>query len=89
MYQILTTPSFQKDFHKLDVIQQKQISKKLQILADEPTRARKMAYTPKELRGLHTYRISDFRILCWINNIQKEIVLYAIGNRRDIYKKLR
>ena len=88
MYQIKTTPTFDKDIKKLDRQIAKRIIKKIELLAKNPKLLRySVKYLPKDLEGLQKYRIGDWRILFWIDHKKKEIILYGVDHRKLIYKK--
>ena len=88
MYRIRTTPTFDKDIKKLDRQVAKRIIKKIEWIISQlkiPTLL--IRYLPKDLEGLQKYRIGDWRILFWIDRKKKEIILYEVRHRKDIYKK--
>ena len=61
----------------------RQIASKLLSLRDNP-----FPQGVKKLRGEDAYRIrsGDFRILYTVNG--NNVVVYAIANRKDVYKRL-
>ena len=88
MYQIKTTPTFDKDIRKLDRQIAKRIIKKIEWLAKQSKiPSSPIRYLPKNLGGLQKYRVGDWRILFWLDHKKKEIVLYGVRHRRDIYKR--
>ena len=88
MYQIKTTPTFDKDIKKLDRQIAKRIIKKIELLAKNPKLLRySVKYLPKDLEGLQKYRIGDWRILFWPDHKKEEIILYGVDHRKSIYKK--
>lgn len=89
MYRVRKTPSFNKDFQKLDASIAQRIVEKINYLADNPALAKKVKYLPADITDLMKYRVGDWRILLWIDHTQKEIILYAIDHRGSVYKKLR
>jgi len=44
---------------------------------------------PDDLSGLQKYRIGDWRVLFWVDDSKKEITLYSVKHRKEIYKKLK
>ena len=88
MYRIRTTPTFDKDIKKLDRQVAKRIIKKIEwIISQSKIPTSLIRYLPKDLEGLQKYRIGDWRILFWIDRKKKEIILYEVRHRKDIYKK--
>jgi len=47
-----------------------------------------MGGLPKDLVGLHKIRIGDLRVFFWVDHNKKEIVLYFVSHRDEIYKWL-
>jgi mRNA interferase RelE/StbE len=90
MYQIKFTPTFDKDFKKLDRQVAKRIIQKIEYLASHPELLKfPIKYLPKELEGLQKYRIGDWRIYFWVDHKKKEIVLYGVEHRKEAYKRFR
>ncbi len=90
MYQIKTTPSFDKDIKKLNSQIAERIIEKLDFLAENPDFLNKsVKYLPKDLEGLRKYRVGNWRILFWVNHNAQEITLYGIDSRDRVYKKLK
>lgn len=88
MYQIKTTPTFDKDIKNLDRYIADRVIEKIEWLAERPELFRMpMRYLPKNLEGLQKYRIGDWRILFWINHQKKIITLYGVEHRRSVYKR--
>ena len=89
-YAVLTTAEFEKDYRKLPPDVAARIAEKIELLAGNPGQMRHpLKYLPKPLRGLHKHRIGDYRLLSWPDHERREIVLYAIAHRREIYRRLR
>jgi len=90
MYQIKTTPTFDKDIKKLDRRIAERIIDKIEWLGEYPELLRSsMKHLPKDLEGLQKYRVGDWRVLFWVNHQKKEITLYGVDHRGRIYKKLK
>jgi mRNA interferase RelE/StbE len=88
MYQIKTTPTFDKDLRKLDRQVAKRIIKKIEWLASQSEiPIFSVKYLPKDLEGLQKYRVGDWRILFWLDRKKKEIVLYGVNHRKSVYKR--
>lgn len=90
MYQIRTTPTFDKDIKKLDRRVAERIIKKIEHLATHPELLRSpVRYLPEHLGGLRKYRIGDWRILFWTDHKKKEVTLYGVEHRGVIYKRFK
>lgn len=88
MYRIKTTPTFDRDIKKLDRQIAKRIIKKIEWLASQSKLPDlSVKYLPKNLEGLQKYRIGDWRILFWVDEKKKEIILYGVAHRKEIYKR--
>ena len=42
-----------------------------------------------DLKGLHKYRVGDYRVLLWVNHEADLLTLYGVRHRREIYDLLR
>lgn len=90
MYQIKTTPTFDKDLKKLNRQIAKRIIEKIEWVAENPEAPGSlMRYMPKELKGLRKYRIGDWRVLFWLDSQNKEIILYGVEHRKNVYKRFK
>lgn len=90
MYQISTTPTFDKDIKKLDRHVAKRVIEKIEYLATHPELLRSpMRYLPKHLEDLQKYRVGDWRVLLWVDHQKKKITLYGVEHRGRAYKKFK
>lgn len=88
-YRVVTTPSFERDFKKLDTTLTRRISKKIRYLAAHPELlTQPLRNVPSELVGLHKYRIEDYRLLFWVDHSLRLIKLYGVAHRSEIYRNL-
>lgn len=88
MYEILSTPTFDRPFIKLSKDIQSRIKEKLKFLAENPVLIKRLSYSPKDLSGLCKYRVGDWRILFWVDHAKKEMTLYLVDRRDSVYKNL-
>lgn len=88
MYKIVYTTTFQKDLKKLDNSIAKRICDKLLELAKNPYNIKSLKYPPKDLPNLCKLRVGDWRILFWLDNNNKSIILYTVEHRSRIYDNL-
>lgn len=90
MYRIETTPRFNDDLRRLDSSTTARIIERLEWLAQHPEALRfPLRHLPPDLRGLHKYRIGDYRVLMWVNHEEEVLTLYGVAHRRSIYRELR
>jgi len=88
-YEILLTPEFLEDFEKLSTEVARRIRAKIEDLADHPQLLRHpLKHLPESLKGLHKYRIGDYRVLLWPDHTKQQLILYAVAHRREIYRDL-
>lgn len=86
-YSLVTTDSFEKDFNKLDYQMRKRIVDKLTWLSRNPQYiGSPMKYLPSSLKGLHKYRVGDYRVFFWVDRKNETITLYGIEHRSSAYK---
>ena len=89
MYRIETTPHFDSDLRRLDHTTAARIVEAIEWLADHPEALRfPLRHLPRDLRGLHKYRVGDYRVLLWVNHSEQTLTLYGAAHRRSIYRQL-
>ena len=80
-YRILYKRSVGKDFKGLEINQRKRIVQKIE------ERLSRMPYKGKKLKGEYhgffSIRVGDYRVVYKI--IQEDVVIVAIGHRKEIY----
>lgn len=81
LHNVSLTKSAKEELRGIPEPFNRQIAGKLRSLKDNP-----FSQGVKKLKGADAYRIrsGDFRILYTVNG--NEVVVYAIGNRKDIYR---
>lgn len=88
-YSLKPLSAFDKSLSKLDSIIARRVIEKLNRLAENPALIpRPMGGLPKDLIGLHKTRIGDWRVFFWVDHEKKELVLYFVEHRDEIYKWL-
>ena len=80
------TPTAAKAIRKLDPGTQTQVRAAIQRLVEDPTRGKPLQLT---LKGLRSWRTSDWRIVYRVTEAQLEILIVAGGHRRDVYDQIR
>lgn len=90
MYRVEATPQFEADLRRLDQETARRILDKVRWLAEHPEALRfPLQHMPDDLKGLHKYRIGDYRLLLWVDHDARILTLYGIGHRRQVYERLR
>ena len=87
IFQIETTPRFDKEFKKLDPYTQRMIKawiEKHLVGTDNPRSGGKGLTADK--RGLWRYRIGDYRLICSIEDERLVILMLSVGHRSIVYK---
>lgn len=88
-FRIVTTPSFERDFRKLDATVARRVSNKIAHLAAHPElMGQPLRNTPADLAGLQKYRVGDFRVLYMIGHSERLLKLYAVQHRSTVYRDL-
>lgn len=88
-YRVVSTPTFERDFRKLDDTVARRVSKKIAHLAAHPELMGQALHNmPADLAGLQKYRVGDFRVLYWIDHSERLLKLYAVQHRSTVYRGL-
>ena len=85
-WKIRFTSSAAKAIRKLDPEIRRRVRSALAVLAEQPERGKPLQLT---LKGLRSWRTGDFRIVYQIVERRIEILVIAVGHRRDVYSRLR
>jgi len=81
-YRILYKSSVEKDFKGIEINQRKRIIKKIEtVLSQDPHKGKQLK---GEYKGFWRIRIGDYRVVYRI--MQKDVVIIAVGHRKEIYK---
>ena len=75
-----------KAIRKLDPRVQRRVRAAIEALAEDPTRGKPLQLT---LRGLRSVRTGDYRIVYRTVADRLEILVIAVGHRREVYDRLR
>ncbi len=88
MYRLEVTPEFEEDARRLDPAVAQRVILRAEWLAEHPEALRfPLRHLPEDLRGLHKYRVGDYRMLLWVDCHAE--TLYGVRHRRDVYGLLR
>lgn len=82
---IIYVPSAARAIRKLDPAVRKRIRDTLQKLSEDPERGKQLRLG---LTGLRSWRTGRYRIIYRLIESRIEILVVAIGHRRDVYRKL-
>lgn len=86
MYEIEFLPSARKELKQLDFVVQKQIKKKILLLAEDPGRLKNNIKALKgEYTGKFRIRVRDYRVIFQIVEQKVLIIIIRIGHRKEIY----
>ena len=82
-YQVLIKRSAEKELDALPAVVQERIGKRLLLLEENPRPS-----GIKKMQGQEGYRlrVGDYRVLYTIHDNSRQIVIYAIGHRREVYR---
>ncbi len=47
-----------------------------------------LRHLPEDLKGLHKYRVGDYRVLLWVDRENEILTLYGVRHRREVYDLL-
>lgn len=83
---ILYTASAARTLRKLDPQVRRRVRAAVEQLEREPERGKPLQLT---LRGLRSWRTGDYRIVYRVVEGRIEILVIAIGHRREVYDQLR
>ena len=83
---ILYTRSAARSIRKLDPQVRRRVRAAIDILAESPERGKPLQMT---LRGLRSWRTGDFRLVYRVVDERIEILIVAVGHRRQVYDRLR
>ena len=80
------TKSAAKAIRGLDPQVQSKVLVAIKKLVEDPTRGKPLQLT---LRGLRSWRTGDWRIIYRAAREHLEILVIAVGHRRDVYDRIR
>ena len=86
MYRIRILAAAARDLARLDRRAIRRIVRRIQWLGANLEAIRLEALSG-DLAGLYKLRVGDYRVIYEILREERTILIYAIGHRRDIYRK--
>ena len=75
-----------RSIRQLDPQVRRRIRRALDVLVTNPERGKPLQLT---LKGLRSWRTGAFRIVYRIVDQRIEVIVVAIGHRRDVYERVR
>lgn len=85
-WSVLYTASAARAIRKLDPQVAERVRKAIEILSAEPLRGKPLQL---DLKGLRSWRTGDFRIVYRLIDDRLQILVIAVGHRREVYDRLR
>jgi mRNA interferase RelE/StbE len=86
MYEIILSPDAEKSLAKLSRSDRKvfgQVARALDQLAENPLLGK---FLMDNLKGYHSYRVRDYRILYEIENATLRVLVLRIQHRKEVYR---
>ena len=87
-YRITPTKTFDFSLRKLDPQIACRVLAKIKEFENSSSGISRLGFSPKGLGGLCKCKVGDWRILLWLFEAKKEIVLFRVGHRKEIYREL-
>ncbi len=81
-YKLETTRRFEKDFRKLASDLKQRIDKQIRVLEAQPSGKRLRG----EFEGSYSLRLGDYRVIYWVDEAGKRIILLTVAHRRTVYE---
>ena len=85
-YRVILKPSIEKDLRSLTPSVLKRVFKRIQTLEDDPRPRGALKLAGAE--QLYRIRIGDYRIVYTIDADSRQVIVYYVRHRRDVYRSL-
>lgn len=85
-WSLVYATSAARAIRKLDPAARRRILAALRTLREDPERGKPLQLT---LKGLRSWRTGDYRIVYRLIDSRIEILVVAVGHRRDVYDRLK
>jgi mRNA interferase RelE/StbE len=84
VYELVFHPNVAKDLKSLDKSTRQRILNKIQWLLEH----KDVRHEPltAQWEGTCRLRIGDYRVIYEIDQVERRVIIYAVGHRREIYK---
>ena len=81
-YRLETTRKFEKDFRKLASDLKRRVDKQVRMLETQPRAGKRLR---GEFEGSYSLRLGDYRVIYWVDEAAKRIILLTVAHRRTVY----
>lgn len=85
-WEVSYTPSAAKGIRRLDPQVRARVRAAVEVLRENPLRGKPLQLT---LQGLRSWRTGDWRIVYRVVEQRLEVLVVAVGHRREVYDRLR
>jgi mRNA interferase RelE/StbE len=82
-FRLETTGKFEKDFRKLAADLKRRVDREVKTLETQPYSGKRLR---GEFEGSYSFRIGDYRVLYWVDEAERRIVLLTVAHRRTVYE---
>ncbi len=82
-FRLETTRKFEKDFRKLAADLKRRVDLQARTLETQPYSGKRLR---GEFEGSYSLRIGDYRVIYWVDETSKKIVLLTVAHRRTVYE---
>ena len=82
MYSLVLSRRFDRDFSKLDKDVRDRVVEKLREISDDPRIGKPLR---GKLRGLHSARVGDYRIVYQVFDEKRVVAAVTVGHRKAVY----
>ena len=85
MYELAFHPGVAKDLKDLDKDVRQRILNKIRWLLEHAEEIQHKPLTA-QWKGMYRLRVGDYRVVYEVDRERGQIIIYAVGHRREIYK---
>lgn len=85
-YKVIFKPSVEKDLRSLPQSIVRRVFKHVEALEDDPFPRGSLKLAGAE--QLYRIRVGDYRIVYTVNRDSRQVVVYYVRHRRDVYRQL-
>ena len=82
-YRLETTRRFEKDFKRLASDLKHRVDKQVRMLEAQPYSGKRLR---GEFEGSYSLRLGDYRVIYWVDETAKRIILLTVAHRRTVYE---
>ena len=82
-FRLETTRKFEKDFRKLAADLKHRVDQQVKTLETQPYSGKRLR---GEFEGSYSFRIGDYRVIYWVDETEKRVVLLMVAHRRTVYE---